>query len=59
MEKLDVGIMSIEEDRECGLIADTPNTSIEGCAETNGNHSLGRETRCPGTTYLKEHEGDT
>ena len=59
MEKLDVGRMSIEEDRECGLIADTPNTSIEGCAKTNGNHSLDRGTRCPETTHIKEHEGDT
>jgi hypothetical protein len=41
MEKGDVGRVSIEEDRECGLIADTSNTSIEGCAETTGNHSLG------------------
>ncbi len=41
MEKRD-GEISIEVDMKCALIADTPNTSIEGCAKTNGNHSLGR-----------------
>ncbi|ERG94083.1 MAG: hypothetical protein J07HQW2_00517 [Haloquadratum walsbyi J07HQW2] len=37
--------MSIEEDRERGLITDISNTSIEGCPETTGNYSSGRRRR--------------
>jgi len=45
-----------ERERENSLIVNTSNTSIEGCAEINGNYSVEEAARCAETTLIKEHE---